>query len=429
MTIASGGAGDITLGTAVDGYQTFADAGVSDTNVVRYTIEDGDNWEIGTGVYTASGTTLVRTVTESSNSDAALTCSADAVIFVTLAAEDLSSNPVPRWTTTPAATLDMSGGDTKTITGVAIDEGGFPIQYSWDGYSGTTLYSPSSLPPQLASSPSINQSTGVLSLTASSTPGSFVLRLRASDGVNTITSNTTTIVSNLYTTGLLGQYDIDDSNSYSGSGTTWSDISGNSGPDLTLSSNTDYISSGIGGKPSLWVYGSHPVTTTSSLGSDTTVVVILSGAYLDSSDQSSRGNRSNWFGTSATGTDNAVAFIDYDLPNSGSSGGPDALYVNKVDYINGNYNTIRNIVYEHNLSGAASSAAVPFKSSPKGYHSVAASGLNLSGGFSFGGHASRHPVGFVRAVLFYDHEPSSANVTAIHNYYKSQYASDSDMAP
>ena len=32
MTVASGGAGDITLGTAVDGYQTFADAGVSDTD-------------------------------------------------------------------------------------------------------------------------------------------------------------------------------------------------------------------------------------------------------------------------------------------------------------------------------------------------------------------------------------------------------------
>ena len=89
MTVASGGAGDITLGAAVAGYQTFADAGVSDTNILRYTIEDGDEWEIGTGVYTASGTTLVRTVTESSNSDAALTCSADAEIFLTALASDI----------------------------------------------------------------------------------------------------------------------------------------------------------------------------------------------------------------------------------------------------------------------------------------------------------------------------------------------------
>jgi hypothetical protein len=424
MTVASGGAGDITLGTAVDGYQTFADAGVLDTNVVRYTIEDGDDWEIGTGVYTASGTTLVRTVTESSNSDAALTCSGNAIIFVTLSAADLSGNPVPRWTTTPAATLDMSGGDSKTITGVAVDEGGFPIQYSWDGFSGSTVYSPTSLPPQLASAPTINQSNGVVSLTASSIAGSFVFRLRASDGVNTLTSNTTTTVTSLYTTGLLGQYDISDSSSYSGSGTTWSDISGNSGPDLTLSSNVDYISSSIGGKPSLWVHGIHPVVTTSSLGGDTTVVVILSGAYLDSSDQSSRGDRSYWFAKSATGTDYAVAFQDYStIANTNLTGHPDALYVNKVDYINGSYGAIRNIVYEHNLSGADSSAAVPFKANPKGYHSVVASGLNLSGGFSLG------PVGFLRAILFYDHEPSAANVTAIHNFYKSEYASDSDMAP
>jgi hypothetical protein len=345
MTVASGGAGDITLGTAVDGYQTFADAGVLDTNVVRYTIEDGDDWEIGTGVYTASGTTLVRTVTESSNSDAALTCSGNAIIFVTLSAADLSGNPVPRWTTTPAATLDMSGGDSKTITGVAVDEGGFPIQYSWDGFSGSTVYSPTSLPPQLASAPTINQSNGVVSLTASSIAGSFVFRLRASDGVNTLTSNTTTNVTSLYTTGLLGQYDISDSSSYSGSGTTWSDISGNSGPDLTLSSNVDYISSSIGGKPSLWVHGVHPVVTTSSLGGDTTVVVILSGAYLDSSDQSSRGNRSFWFAKSATGTDHAVAFQDYALANTNLTGHPDALYVNKVDYINGSYGAIRNCKY------------------------------------------------------------------------------------
>jgi sugar lactone lactonase YvrE len=191
MTIASGGAGDITLGTAVDGYQTFADAGVSDANVVRYTIEDGDDWEIGTGVYTASGTTLVRTVTESSNSDAALTCSADAVIFVTLAAEDFSGNAAPIWTTTPPSSLNLAtdGSTAVTLAGVAIDE--FPIQYSWDGYAGTSVYSDSNLPPQLASAPTF--SGGTASLVGSSTSsnrGSFNFRLKASDGVKTATAIT-----------------------------------------------------------------------------------------------------------------------------------------------------------------------------------------------------------------------------------------------
>ena len=192
MTVASGGAGDITLGTAVDGYQTFADAGVSDTDVVRYTIEDGDDWEIGTGVYTASGTTLVRTVTESSNSDAALTCSADAVIFVTMAAEDFAGNTAPIWLTTPATDAYLAtDGSAITLTGLAIDDGGYPVVYSWDGYSGTSIYSESSLPPQLASAPTFSGGTASLIGSSSATnAGTFNFRLLASDGINSAATTT-----------------------------------------------------------------------------------------------------------------------------------------------------------------------------------------------------------------------------------------------
>jgi len=84
------GTGTITLGSAEDGYQTFADAGVANGNVVRYIIEDGSNFEIGIGTYTASGTTLTRTVSESSNSNNAINLSGSATVFVGATAQDLS---------------------------------------------------------------------------------------------------------------------------------------------------------------------------------------------------------------------------------------------------------------------------------------------------------------------------------------------------
>lgn len=92
MDTATTGTGTITLGSAVVGYQTFAAAGVADGQTVRYVIEDGNDWEIGTGTYTASGTTLSRTVSESTNSDNAITLSGNAVVFISATAEDLAKS-------------------------------------------------------------------------------------------------------------------------------------------------------------------------------------------------------------------------------------------------------------------------------------------------------------------------------------------------
>ena len=93
MTTATTGTGTITLGSAEAGYQTFADAGVSDGAIVPYVIEDGNNWEIGTGTYTASGTTLSRTVSESSNSDAAINLSGSAVVYVSATQAEVTGRP------------------------------------------------------------------------------------------------------------------------------------------------------------------------------------------------------------------------------------------------------------------------------------------------------------------------------------------------
>ncbi len=107
------GTGAITLGSPVSGYQSFADAGVSNGNSVRYTIEDGTNWEIGAGTYTASGTTLSRSPIDSSSSGSAINLSGSARVFITAAAEDILQ---------PSNNLsDLANASTsRTNLGVAI---------------------------------------------------------------------------------------------------------------------------------------------------------------------------------------------------------------------------------------------------------------------------------------------------------------------
>lgn len=115
MTTATTGTGTITLGSAVDGYQTFSDAGVVDADVVQYVIEDGTAFEIGTGTYTASGTTLTRTVTESSNADAAITLTGSAVVFVSA----VEANIVQL---TKAQTLTNKTLTDPAITGTILED-------------------------------------------------------------------------------------------------------------------------------------------------------------------------------------------------------------------------------------------------------------------------------------------------------------------
>jgi len=123
MSTSTTGTGTITLGSALSGYQTFAQAGITNGQTVRYAIEDGTNFEIGSGVFTSSGTTLTRSVTESSNSDNAITLSGNAEVFITASAADIFVNDGASVLTTTGvitggtveATSDTAAGDNAAM--------------------------------------------------------------------------------------------------------------------------------------------------------------------------------------------------------------------------------------------------------------------------------------------------------------------------
>jgi len=125
MTTATAGTGTITLGAAKNGYLTFAEAGVADTNTVTYVLLDGNNFEIGIGTYTASGTTMSRdTVIASKIGGTAgttkLTLSGSAEVFLTISIADIGLlDRAQTWTASQTMTDLILNG--------AIDEEEFTI--------------------------------------------------------------------------------------------------------------------------------------------------------------------------------------------------------------------------------------------------------------------------------------------------------------
>ena len=121
MTTTTTGSGTITLGSASNGFQSFADAGVADGDVVQYVIEEGANFEIGTGTYSATGTSLTRSPSESSNSDAAIALAGQATVSITAVADDLNR-------------LQHNGSDKVTVssTGASVT-GNLAVSGTVDG--------------------------------------------------------------------------------------------------------------------------------------------------------------------------------------------------------------------------------------------------------------------------------------------------------
>lgn len=97
MSTATTGTGTITLSSARTAYASFQEAGIANGDRVAYTIEDGNNFEVGRGIYSSSGNTLTRVqiLLSKINGEAAgtspLSLSGNATVFLTATAEDLRS--------------------------------------------------------------------------------------------------------------------------------------------------------------------------------------------------------------------------------------------------------------------------------------------------------------------------------------------------
>lgn len=88
MSTTTTGTGSVTLGTPSLGYQSFTAAGVVNGDEIRYVIEDGVNWEIGTGVFNSG--VMTRTLVESSTG-ALLNLSGTATVLLSITADDFAT--------------------------------------------------------------------------------------------------------------------------------------------------------------------------------------------------------------------------------------------------------------------------------------------------------------------------------------------------
>lgn len=92
-TTTTAGTGTVTLAGAVTGFQSFSVVGNGNTTYYTIAGQGTNEWEVGIGTYTASGTTLARTtVLASSNSGSLVNFSAGTKdVFVSMPSERIIS--------------------------------------------------------------------------------------------------------------------------------------------------------------------------------------------------------------------------------------------------------------------------------------------------------------------------------------------------
>jgi len=126
------GTGTLTLAGAATGFQSFAAIGDGNTTFYTIALVSSNEWEVGIGTYTSSGTTLSRdTILSSSNSGNAVNFSAGTKdVFVTYPSEraitggggGIGALVVNATTVTDSYTV-ATGTNAQSVGPITIDSG------------------------------------------------------------------------------------------------------------------------------------------------------------------------------------------------------------------------------------------------------------------------------------------------------------------
>lgn len=136
VTTTTTGTGTVTLGAAVTGFLTFANAGVPNGATVTYAIRSGDNSEIGRGVYTSAGTTLTRAqILRGTNGGSAINLSGTSEVAIVAAAEDMADYSIGYLT----RNLTTASG-TQAVTGVGFKPRVVLLLTGGHGGAGASFY-------------------------------------------------------------------------------------------------------------------------------------------------------------------------------------------------------------------------------------------------------------------------------------------------
>lgn len=341
-------------------------------------------------------------------------------------------------------------GTATTVTVASTDPEGFPLTFSHSVTAG-------SLTNGGGTTATVSQGTGASSNVFTITPttteahaGTFSITFSVTDGatgaVNAVSAFTLVFTPPLPTSGLLGLYDMNDTNSYSGSGTSWNDVSGNSGPTFTIDTNfTSYInsSSGIGGIPALAletlssnsnsmggvkvVYHSATGLTNSSSPHANTVILIF--AHRESRYYAGAYGQQTWYflmsklgqsyavyadqGNTSTSLLVGAGHTGTWAGDQGAASSGSKLYIDKVDATAYTRQQVFNAVSDTNNKDK--------------YHSIVLTDGLFYNGFSLNeNHVNLYNsmmCGDLRAMVFYDRALSSSEIDDVHDHFASDYSS------